>query len=139
MDKHNGQDATYTITFDGGCNGNPGAMYGSYQIATRDGRNRIERCKFGPGTNNRAEYLALVTALGDVISRCDAASVPVERFTVKLYGDSQIIIRQVNGEYGVNDPELKKLWRQAMGHLERFESFSIEWKPREEIVKALGH
>lgn len=129
----------YNIVFDGGCSGNPGQRYGSYQIKTKSGRARIERCKFGYGTNNEAEYLSLITALGDIIARCQQAKVPLERFTVHIKSDSQLVVNQVAGNWGVNKPELRILCNQVQSHLKNFNAWHIEWQPREQIVKVLGH
>lgn len=131
--------ADYTVLFDGGCNGNPGPMYGSYRISTKDGRARIERCKFGYGTNNQAEYLALITAVSDILARCQQAGVPLERYTISIYGDSQLVVNQVNGKWSVSNGELQQLHRRAVDALARFKEYHLTWQSRNEIVRALGH
>jgi ribonuclease HI len=58
------------IYFDGGCLGNPGQKYGSFQVKL-DGKEIVKRSRvdFGFGTNNEAEFNALKLALDEAV-RC---------------------------------------------------------------------
>jgi len=100
----------FTITCDGGCknNGMPNAhSYGSYHIKTRDGREVLIRLDFGPGgTNNEAEYRALIEALKDVTQRIEKAERAVRDFCFEARTDSLLVTQQVNGVWRVNAPHL---------------------------------
>ncbi|MGC9130838.1 MAG: ribonuclease HI [Pyrobaculum sp.] len=122
------------IFFDGACEPvNPGGV-GAYGFAVFDG----EREVYGEGgvvcvgerwcTNNYAEYSALVKALEWALSN------GVE--CVAVYGDSQLVVRQVVGEYAVRAPHLKPLYERALELAGRFKRFSITWVPRGENSRA---
>lgn len=130
----------YFILSDGGTfQTNPGDTYGSYRIRTKTGRERIERCRFGHGTSNTAEYNTLITALGDVISKCEKAGTSTATFTVECITDSQLVVKQVNKEWGCYDDRLVGLRERVLEHLRKFKEWRVVWQPREEIMKVLGH
>jgi ribonuclease HI len=132
-------DADYTIVFDGGSRGNPGAGYGSYELRTRTER-RIERLTFGNhATNNEAEYQTLIAALRDVIRCVAAASGDPKTFTVAVRGDSQLVIFQVLGKWKVKTPHIRPLHGEATALLARFKRTDIQWQPRAMSVRTLGH
>jgi ribonuclease HI len=131
--------ADYTIISDGACSGNPGPMSGSYQIETRTGNRRIERCHFGRGTNNVAQYMTMIVALGDIIAKCQHAGLSPAAFTIQCLTDSQLVVKQVNGEWGCRDEALSELHGRTVEHLKMFKQWSVKWQPREQIVKVLGH
>ncbi len=74
----------------------------------------------GRTTNNRAEFLALIAGLKE------ALRLGAERVDLKL--DSQLIVRQLKGEY--RSKELKPLYKQTLQLLRKFKSYSIEHIPR---------
>lgn len=132
-------DADYTIIFDGGSRGNPGAGYGSYEVRTRTGR-RIERLTFGNNvTNNEAEYRTLIAALHDVAARIAAASADPKAYTVAVRGDSQLVIFQVLGKWKVRTPHIRPLHAEATALLARFKRIDVQWQPRAMSVRTLGH
>jgi len=94
-----------TIFTDGCCLGNPGPM-GIGIVIYRDGL-RIEELSeyIGTGTNNIAEYTAVIRALETVHELGDVK--------VHLKSDSQLLVRQLNNEYKVRDPKLRPLKRQV--------------------------
>jgi ribonuclease HI len=51
---------------------------------------------------------------------------------VEVKGDSQLIVRQVNGEWKTREPRLRELRDRAQGLADRFEKFEIQHVPREE-------
>ena len=132
-------NADYSIICDGGCHGNPGRMYGSYSIATGNGKSRTIRCQFGDGTNNQAEYLALISALTDITSTIMRAGMSPSGFTVSVRTDSQLVVNQINGDWTCRDSQLRQLRGKAVQALDRFKAHHIEWQPRAETVEALGH
>ncbi len=110
---------------DGASRGNPGpAAYGVI-IETGDGRRLAELShNLGHATNNVAEYQALLAALDFALGH---------RYSrVKVFSDSELLARQIEGTYKVRHPDLKALHEQARRGISRLESFSIEAVPREQ-------
>ena len=77
----------------------------------------------GKATNNVAEYTALLRGL-EQASRLGIAQ-------LHIYGDSQLMVRQINGQYRVREEQLQKLHDQAHQLLERFDRWQITHIPRE--------
>lgn len=136
----NYNESDYNIICDGGCKGNPGRMYGSYQIATKNGRSRIERLDdLGAGTNNVAEYKALLEAIQDILERCQKANVPTERFTLSVRSDSQLMVNQLNGVWNVSNERLQLLFEAIHDELTSFKNWDISWVSRDVTSAVLGH
>lgn len=91
---------------DGGARGNPGPAAIAYLAVTETGQVIKADSRFiGVATNNQAEYNALIAAL-------EFAKVfKAEQVTCHL--DSELVGKQLKGEYSVKNPELQKLWRKA--------------------------
>jgi ribonuclease HI len=106
------------VYFDGAARGNPGPAAIGWVVVTTEGNERI-----GKTTNNRAEYEALVRALEI------AAEYGFE--AVEVRGDSELIVKQVRGEYDVNNPELREYRVRVRELLDRFEEWSLSHVPRE--------
>ena len=95
-----------TLRFDGGSRGNPGPAGIGVVLLAADHTPILTLGRYiGAKTNNSAEYLALITGLEE------AAKLGVQHLTVR--GDSELIIKQMNGEYRVRHPELKVLYDRA--------------------------
>lgn len=125
------------MVFDGGSLGNPGVGYGSYRlrVAGRDW-DPPRRLEFGDRvTNNEAEYRALIAALTDLASSCGDPSLA----SVRVYGDSQLVLRQLRGEWKVRAANLRPLYLEARRRAEAFRSVEYVWQPRDESVALLGH
>jgi ribonuclease HI len=133
--------ADYIIVFDGGSRGNPGFGYGSYMIErARDGKQDLKRLEFGDGkTNNEAEYGALMAALQDLVGRIEAAGRDPHTFSIRIRGDSALVINQLNGQWKTRSPRMAALCVEAKGLLRRFRAWEILHQPREESVRVLGH
>ncbi len=131
----------YTLTFDGGADPNPGKAYGSYHIRTRRGRERLEsRIQFGDNmTNNQAEYLALLHGLNDLVETIQKAGKSPESYSVQIWGDSDLVIRQLKGEWKIKDSKLLPIYEQARAQLKRFKGYSLNWHDRSNSVRLLGH
>ena len=112
---------------DGSSLGNPGHM-GIGIALYRDGF-RIEELSeyLGKGTNNIAEYTAVIRAL-ETVHRLGEKEVHIK-------SDSQLIIRQLNGEYKVKDPKLRPLKMQVDGLCHGIKA-SFEHIPREHNAEA---
>jgi ribonuclease HI len=106
------------VNVDGGSRGNPGPAAVAAVVSDPGGQVIAERAEtIGAATNNVAEYRALL--LGIELAR------ELGGEEVEFIGDSQLIVRQVRGEYKVKDAGLKPLHREALAALETFESWSI--------------
>jgi Ribonuclease HI len=117
------------VNVDGGSRGNPGPAAIAAVVQDGDGEVVEEQSEaIGTATNNVAEYRALL--LG--IER--AAALGARR--LELIGDSELIVRQVNGEYKVKDEALRELHRQVRKALEGFDEWSIRHVRREENEEA---
>ncbi|MEM2081070.1 MAG: ribonuclease HI family protein [Candidatus Bathyarchaeia archaeon] len=108
---------------DGGARGNPGpaalafiAMLENGQILTANSR------YIGLRTNNQAEYEAVIAALQF------AAAAHAEE--VVCYLDSELVVKQLTGEYAVKNSGLRKLWSQAKELSRCFKKISFVSVPR---------
>ena len=98
----------YTIYTDGGSRKNPGPAAAGYTIEG-EGMRRVEHGEYlGVTTNNVAEYSAAILALNKLKSLIGAERASAAH--VRVMADSELLVRQVNGEYKVKDAELKKLF-----------------------------
>ena len=114
---------------DGGARGNPGPAAIAAVVATPEGEVLEEIGEtIGPATNNVAEYRALL--LG--IERAQALGAS----ELDLVGDSELIVRQVKGEYKVKDPTLRELHAQVRAALRGFNRWSIRHVRREHNAEA---
>ena len=111
------------VYFDGASLGNPGPAAVGWVIVTGDGIAAEGGERIGTATNNRAEYEALVAAL--------EAAHDYGLSEADVRGDSELVVRQVTGEYDVNDPALRERRVRARELLDRFDRWSIEHVPRE--------
>jgi ribonuclease HI len=95
-----------TIHTDGASRGNPGSAAFAYVIS-RAGEPPIEEAGcLGQMTNNQAEYTALVRALEHALELGAA-------HRVVLHSDSELMVKQMNGEYRVKNEELRDLYEEA--------------------------
>jgi ribonuclease HI len=103
-----------TIHTDGASRGNPGDAAFAYVIE-RDGQTPIEEADcLGQMTNNQAEYIALIRAL-------ERALELGTHHRVIVHSDSELMVKQMNGEYRVKNEELRGLYEQACALRGRFE------------------
>jgi ribonuclease HI len=117
------------VHVDGGARGNPGPAAAACVISSPQGDLLAEQVQLlGPATNNVAEYRALL--LGLARARELGAS------EVEVVGDSELIVKQVRGEYKVRHETMRGLHREAMAALSEFEDWSIRSVPREQNAHA---
>lgn len=113
------KDEILTLEFDGGSRGNPGPAGIGVVLRAADGTPLVTIGRFiGRATNNVAEYRALIAGLEKAIE------LGARRLIVR--GDSELIIRQMVGEYRVKHPDLQPLHAQADRLASRFEQVSFE-------------
>jgi ribonuclease HI len=119
----------FIIYCDGASRGNPGEAGIGYVIADREGAVLKEESDYlGQATNNVAEYTALVRSLQN--------SLKLGARRVKVYSDSELMVKQIKGEYKVKNPGLAPLYRQAMELISQLEAFNIIHIPRDRNKKA---
>jgi probable phosphoglycerate mutase len=120
---------TLILNFDGGSRGNPGPAAYGIVLRAQDGTPISTIGRFiGTATNNVAEYKALIAGLHE------AKRLGAQRIVVR--GDSQLIIRQMTGEYRVKHAVLIPLHQDAKKVAGQFASVSYEYRPREENALA---
>lgn len=125
---------TLTLEFDGGSRGNPGPAGIGVVVRAADGTPLVTLGRYiGKATNNVAEYRALVTAMREA-QKLGATK-------VRIRGDSELVVRQMTGQYRVKHPDLVPLYREAKDLFDSFESASIEHNYREknELADTLGN
>jgi ribonuclease HI len=107
------EPAVLHIHTDGASRGNPGAAAYAYVIE-RDGGPPVEEADcLGRMTNNQAEYTALIRALRHALELGAG-------FEVVVHSDSELMVRQMNGEYRVKNEELRPLYEEARDLARRF-------------------
>ncbi|MFP8953949.1 ribonuclease HI [Natrialbaceae archaeon A-arb3/5] len=111
------------VYFDGGARGNPGPAGIGWVIVTGDGIAAEGNDRIGRATNNQAEYEALIAAL-------EAAS-EYGYDELHIRGDSELIVKQVRGEYDTNNPELREKRVTVHELLSAFDEWTLEHVPRE--------
>lgn len=119
----------YSLYFDGASKGNPGKA-GSAAVLYESEKEIANVGKYiGPRkTNNEAEYMGLIFGL--------ILCIQLRIKRINVYGDSQLIIKQMRGEYAVKNERLKKLYDDVQKLLTEFESVSFEHVRREKNARA---
>jgi ribonuclease HI len=117
------------IHIDGASRGNPGEAGFGVHVATAEGGEVASLYGYlGRATNNVAEYQALLHALRDAIAR--------GAHRVRIFSDSELVVRQIEGSYRVRHPDLVPLHREARSLLGRFEEARVVHVPREQNRRA---
>ena len=118
--------AAYAIkaNIDGGARGNPGPA--AYGVIVRNAKDEIidEIAEYlGIQTNNYAEYSGLLAALEYAVR---------EKYpTLKVLSDSELLVKQMKGQYRVKNPGLLELYEKARTLVRKLERFSIDHVLRE--------
>ena len=108
---------------DGGARGNPGPAAIAFIIQSETGHTVIARSRYiGVCTNNQAEYRALLAALETAVTR--------KTEKVICYLDSELVVKQLSGEYRVKNKELKQLWEKVQDITKRFKEVKFVYVPR---------
>lgn len=117
------------IHSDGGSRGNPGPAAGAFVIQNPAGQTLVESGDFlGVTTNNVAEYQALLRALNK------AREIGAER--VECFLDSQLVVRQLNGQYKIKDPKMQALFKEIARAARVFKKISFTHVEREKNSQA---
>jgi ribonuclease HI len=122
-------NSTLTMYIDGASSGNPGPAGIGIVILDQDGRQVGKISSYiGRRTNNFAEYTALIRALK--IGKYFKANV------LKIRTDSELVVKQISGEYKVKHDQMKKLYDQAVSLIRSIKNCKIEHVPRDQNDKA---
>ncbi len=117
------------INVDGGARGNPGPAGAGVVIRRASGERVFEAAYFlGHQTNNAAEYYAVIRAL---TRAADCGEHPV-----CVYSDSELLVRQITGEYAVKSANLAPLHQQVQLLLLKMPGWSVRHIKREENRRA---
>jgi ribonuclease HI len=118
-----------TVNVDGGARGNPGPAAIGVVVQGPEGEVLEERGeRIGEATNNVAEYRALLAGI--------ERAAELGASELELVGDSELVVRQVKGEYKVKDATLRKLHAEVKRALRPFASWSIRHVRRERNAEA---
>ena len=119
------EEGTWRLFCDGGSRGNPGPAGAGAALFNPRGEVAAQLARYlGETTNNVAEYQALILGLQE------AARLGARR--LQVFADSELLVRQLNGQYRVKAPHLLPLWRLAKHELQKFEAYTISHVPRAE-------
>lgn len=119
------------IYTDGGSRGNPGPAAAGFVLFDSDGAQLCGKgLMLGRSTNNVAEYMAVLKGL--------EAAMEAGGRDVTVFSDSELIVRQINGEYKVKSEILRPLFHQVVGQLGKFNSWKVQHIVREKNMQADG-
>ncbi len=112
---------------DGGSRGNPGPAAIAFIVQSETGQTIARNARYvGICTNNQAEYYALLAAL--------EACVAMKAEILTCHLDSELVVKQLSGEYRVKNEELSHLWRRVQEIKEQFKKITFINVPRSHII-----
>ncbi len=116
----------FVVHIDGGSSGNPGPAAAAVVIRTADDGIVVHEQGYflGKATNNVAEYYALLIALEELLALGARSAV--------VHSDSELLVRQVSGEYRVKNPALRFLHERVKRLGSMLGRFEVLHVPREE-------
>jgi ribonuclease HI len=118
-----------TVNVDGGARGNPGPAAIGAVLSDGNGEVVAERSEtIGRATNNVAEYRALLAGI-ELAAENGATE-------LEIRGDSELVVRQVEGRYKVKDATMRELHAEVKKALQGFDSWSISHVRREQNAEA---
>ena len=122
-------DEVITLQFDGGSRGNPGPAGIGVVLRAQDGTPLVTLGRYiGRATNNVAEYRGLITAMQK------AKEIGAKKILIR--GDSELIVKQMKGEYRVKNADLRVLYEEAQDLISEFDSAKIEHNYRSDNTLA---
>ncbi len=118
-----------TLYTDGASRGNPGKAGAGVILYDAAGQILSESKRFlGTCTNNEAEYRALILGLETALK--------LQQHNVKIYLDSELVVRQMEGLYKIKNANLARFAMEAKKLLTFFKSYSIQHVPRHKNAEA---
>lgn len=136
------------IRFDGGCRGNPGQKYGSYEVRLNDVAVASEsRFELGRGTNNEAEWESLLRGISAMRNYLLNAGIYKAGVDVSIFTDSMIVVHRLTKKNKVHKKPAWKSRSEVMFNyandvkelLAPFRSFTVTWERRDANVAVFGH
>ena len=112
------------VHVDGGARGNPGPAAAAAVLSDAASGQVVDEATeyLGHTTNNVAEYRGLLLGI--------ARAAALGADTVEVVNDSELVAKQVNGEYKVKHPDMKALHAEALAALAGFDAWAIRSVPR---------
>ncbi len=111
------------VHVDGGARGNPGPAAIAAVLSTPEGDVVADAKEvIGVATNNVAEYKALLLGL--------ARAKELGASEVEIVNDSELVQKQINGEYKVKHPDMKPLYAESLAALREFDAWTVRSVPR---------
>jgi probable phosphoglycerate mutase len=112
------QSAWINAHCDGGARGNPGPAGFGAVLQDEHGTILAELSEFlGVRTNNYAEYSGLLACLQYAVDH--------HHPRLRVVSDSELMVKQIQGKYKVNSPDLRPLWQEARNRIAKLEGFEI--------------
>ncbi len=119
------EEGFWRLHCDGASRGNPGPAGAGIVLHDPQGRLRVDTGRYlEETTNNVAEYQALLLGLEE------ARKLEVQK--LRIFADSELMVKQLTGRYRVKSPHLLPLWHEALQALKNFAAYAIAHVPREE-------
>jgi len=113
------------LYIDGAARGNPGPAGIGVVIKSENDETLLEVSDYiGKTTNNVAEYMALIRGLEETMDMGNKS--------VEVYSDSELLVKQIKGEYKVKNEGLVPLYHHLMSLIKKLNHFSISHTVREE-------
>jgi ribonuclease HI len=112
------------IYSDGASRNNPGQA--GLGVVIKKGKEVVAEIAeyLGKTTNNIAEYMAFIRGLEEALA--------LGAKEVHCYADSELLVKQINGEYRVKHEGLVPLYHHAVALSKKFKDFELEYIPREQ-------
>jgi len=123
------------VNIDGGSRGNPGPA--AFGVLIFDGRGNVLKKysqSIGEATNNEAEYQGLIFALKKI--KALFGKEKIKKMLVELTSDSELLVKQMKGEYKILNPGIQALFLKAWNLKIDFARVKFSLIPREENRKA---
>ena len=126
---YNLEEGVWSLYCDGASRGNPGPAGAGVVLLDPYGEVAVRNLEYlGPTTNNVAEYRGLLLGLKM------ARNLGIKK--IRVYSDSELLVRQINGSYRVKKPHLLTLWQEARRQLQQFQTYEVTHVPRGENHEA---
>jgi phosphoribosylglycinamide formyltransferase-1 len=125
------QDKRYEVIAytDGASRGNPGPAAAGFILTDSNGIQLQAKAFFiGRNTNNVAEYTGIVKAI--------EAAIKIGATSLIVFSDSQLLVRQINGQYKVKSEQIRPFFQKAVEMLGRFENWKVQFVFREKNQEA---
>jgi ribonuclease HI len=112
------REITASLYCDGASRGNPGPSGAGVVLLDHNDDQILQlSCFLDSATNNEAEYQALIRGL--------EAAGELGLKSLRIFSDSELVVKQLRGEYKVRNPRLQSLYDMAMSRLKRFEEYAV--------------